>query len=92
MNLDGIRDYMDYMKEYPQFLKDLLGFPLFWRDRSKKIPRMPPRVWFLPRQIRESDWTLICQELNYEAGLFMRKIKDRAWMVGFSGFFGALLW
>ena len=28
-------------------------------------------------------WTLICQELNYEAGLFMRKIKDRAWMVGF---------
>jgi len=32
MNLDGIPDYMDYMKEYPQFFKDLLGFPFFGRD------------------------------------------------------------
>lgn len=86
---------MDYMKEYPQFLKDLLGFPLLGRDRSKKNSQDAPAVLhiFAPCEIRESDWTLICQELNYEAGLFMRKIKDRAWMVGFfQVFLGALPW
>ena len=42
MNLDGIPDYM---KEYPQFFKDLLGFSLFFGGTgSKKNSQDAPPV------------------------------------------------